>query len=64
MILDVAATGGPGSVGEHNSPGAANTDYWVDPSEQLVGVMMTQYTELGYAGPEQHLGALMYSALI
>lgn len=63
VMLDVAATGGPGSFGEHTWPGAANTYYWVDPREQLVGVFMTQYM-LGFAGPEQHLRALTYQAII
>ena len=41
--MDVAETGGPGSVGEYGWAGAAKTYYWVDPEEDLVGVFMTQY---------------------
>ena len=56
-------TRGPGSVGEHGWPGAANTYFWVDPEERLVGLLMTQYM-LGYAAPEQDLRALVYQAII
>ena len=47
VMLDVAATRGPGSVGE----GAAKTCYWVDPREELVGLFMTQYMT-GVQSPE------------
>ena len=37
VMLDVAETAGPGSVGEYGWAGAAKTYYWVDPAEELVG---------------------------
>ena len=40
--MNVAESGMPGSVGEFGWGGAANTYYWVDPQEKVVGVMMTQ----------------------
>ncbi len=49
VMLDVAASNGPGSVGEFGWAGAAKTYYWVDPVEDLVGVFMAQYM----TGPEQ-----------
>jgi len=49
VMLDVAASQGPGSVGEFGWAGAAKTYYWVDPVEDLVGVFMAQYM----TGPEQ-----------
>jgi CubicO group peptidase (beta-lactamase class C family) len=63
VVLDVAATGGPGSVGEYGWAGAAKTYYWVDPQEDLVGVLMTQYM-VGFDLPEQDLRALTYQAII
>jgi CubicO group peptidase (beta-lactamase class C family) len=63
VLLDVASTGVLGSNGEHRWPGAANTYYWVDPTEELVGVLMTQYM-LGFAGPEQDLHTLAYHAVV
>lgn len=49
VMLDVAASQGPGSVGEFGWAGAAKTYYWVDPTEDLVGLFMAQYM----TGPEQ-----------
>jgi CubicO group peptidase (beta-lactamase class C family) len=42
VVLDVAQTQVPGSVGAFSWGGAASTAFWVDPREQLVGLMMTQ----------------------
>ena len=42
VLLDPAATQIPGSVGAFGWGGAANTYYWVDPVEELVGVFMAQ----------------------
>jgi CubicO group peptidase (beta-lactamase class C family) len=63
VMMDVAATGGPGSVGEFGWAGAAKTYYWVDPIEDLVGVLMTQFM-VGIDLPEQDLRALTYQAII
>jgi CubicO group peptidase (beta-lactamase class C family) len=41
--LNVAEAGVPGSIGEYGWAGAARTYYWVDPQEELIGVMMTQF---------------------
>jgi len=63
VMMDVAATGGPGSVGEFGWAGAAKTYYWVDPVEDLVGVLMTQFM-VGIDLPEQDLRAVTYQAII
>ncbi|MFM8529471.1 MAG: serine hydrolase domain-containing protein [Ilumatobacteraceae bacterium] len=63
VMMDVAATGGAGSVGEFGWAGAAKTYYWVDPAEQLVGVLMTQ-SMVGLEIPEQDLRTLAYQAII
>jgi len=42
LMLDRAAAGETQSEGSFWWGGAANTGFWVDPSEQLVGVVMTQ----------------------
>ncbi|HKD05614.1 MAG TPA: serine hydrolase domain-containing protein [Bryobacteraceae bacterium] len=43
VLLDPAASGLPGSVGEFGWAGAANTYFWVDPKKELVGIFMTQH---------------------
>jgi CubicO group peptidase (beta-lactamase class C family) len=42
VTMDVAETGFPGSVGTFTWQGAASTDFWVDPVEEMVGVILLQ----------------------
>jgi CubicO group peptidase (beta-lactamase class C family) len=63
VMMDVAETAGPGSVGEYGWLGAAKTYYWVDPQEDLIGLLMTQYM-VGFDLPEQDLRALTYQAIV
>ena len=62
VMLDVAETAGPGSVGEYGWAGAAKTYYWVDPAEELVGVFMSQYMT-GMLLPERDFRSLVYQAI-
>ncbi len=62
VMMDVAATDGPGSVGEFGWAGAAKTYYWVDPSEDLVGVFMTQYMT-GVHLPDRAFRSLVTQAI-
>jgi CubicO group peptidase (beta-lactamase class C family) len=63
VVLDVAQTGGTGSVGEYGWAGAAKTYYWVDPVEELVGVFMTQYMT-GVLLPDRDMRSLTYQAIV
>jgi CubicO group peptidase (beta-lactamase class C family) len=62
VLLDVAQSAAPGSVGEFGWSGAAKTHYWVDPKEELVGLFMTQ-SMMGFDLPELDLRALAYQAI-
>ena len=62
VMLDVAQTAGPGSVGEYGWAGAAKTYYWVDPAEELVGLFMSQYMT-GMLLPERDFRSLVYQAI-
>ena len=62
VLLDVAQSGAPGSVGEFGWSGAAKTHYWVDPQEELVGLFMTQ-SMMSFDLPELELRALAYQAI-
>ena len=42
VTADIAETGEIGSVGSYSWGGAFNTSYWIDPSENLVAVFMSQ----------------------
>ncbi|MDG2111259.1 MAG: serine hydrolase, partial [Actinomycetota bacterium] len=63
VILDPALAGASGSVGEYGWSGAAKTDYWVDPAEDLVGLFMSQYMT-GVLQPERDMHVLTYQAII
>jgi CubicO group peptidase (beta-lactamase class C family) len=62
VMLDVAQTAGPGSVGEYGWAGAAKTYFWVDPAEDLVGLFMSQYMT-GMLLPDRDLRSLAYQAI-
>ena len=62
VLLDVAASGAPGSVGEYGWSGAAKTHFWVDPKEHIVALFMTQ-SIMSFDLPELDLRALVYQAL-
>lgn len=63
VMMNPAEFGGPGSVGEFGWAGAAKTYFWVDPEEELVGLLMTQYM-VAFDQPELDLRALTYQALV
>jgi CubicO group peptidase (beta-lactamase class C family) len=63
VVLDVAETGAPGSIGDFGWAGAAKTYYWVDPVEQIVGIFMTQ-SMTSFDLPELDLRALAYGAIV
>jgi CubicO group peptidase (beta-lactamase class C family) len=63
VLLNVAESALPGSVGEFGWGGAAKTYYWVDPQEELVGILMTQFM-VGFEFPEKDFRVLAYQALI
>jgi len=61
--LGPAATGMAGSAGEFYWGGAASTAFWVDPTEDLFAVFMTQlYPSIAYPFRAQ-LRALVYQAM-
>jgi CubicO group peptidase (beta-lactamase class C family) len=62
VLLDIAQSGPPGSVGEFGWSGAAKTHYWVDPQEELLGLFMTQ-SMMSFDLPEVELRALAYQAI-
>lgn len=62
VAMDVGQMGVSGTVGEFGWAGAAKTYYWVDPREQLVGVLMTQFM-VGFDLPENDFRALVYQAI-
>lgn len=63
VLLDVAESQKPGSVGEFGWAGAAKTYYWVDPKEEIIGILMAQ-SMVQFDKPETDLQILAYQALL
>ncbi len=62
VCMDVGLTPVPGSNGEYGWGGAATTYYWVDPEEDLIGVMMAQYMSSPHM-PDRTFQTAVYQAL-
>ena len=52
------------SVGEYGWSGAAQTDSWIDPAENLIGLMMTQYMSIDPYPVLERFRNLVYQAII
>ncbi len=63
VLLNVAESALPGSVGEFGWSGIANTYYWVDPKEKIVAVFMAQVLGSEEA-PQRDLQTLTYQAVM
>ena len=63
VIIDAAQTGVLNSDGNYGWSGAAATNFWVDPQEQLVGIIMTQLMD-SMLFFQQDFRALTYQALV
>lgn len=52
------------SVGEYGWSGAAQTDFWIDPAENLIGLIMTQYMPLDPYPVSERFRNLAYQAIV
>ena len=62
-LVDVARSGVPSSLGEYGWGGALGTYFWIDPREQMVGVVMVQFVPLDFR-PAWTFKVLAYQALV
>lgn len=62
VVMDAAQSGVINSDGNYGWSGAAATNFWVDPQEQLVGIIMTQLMDNMHPF-QQDFRALVYQAL-
>jgi CubicO group peptidase (beta-lactamase class C family) len=62
VLLNVAESAMPGSEGEFGWAGAGKTYYWVDPKEELIGILMAQYMA-AFDLPEKDFQVLAYQAI-
>ena len=63
VVIDPAQTGVLNSFGNYGWGGAAATNFWVDPQEQIVGIIMTQLMD-NMLPFQQDFRALTYQALV
>jgi CubicO group peptidase (beta-lactamase class C family) len=64
MTIDLAQTQALGSVGRYGWGGAASTNFWVDPQEDLIGVFMTQLMPSGTYPVVDDVRVAVYQALV
>jgi CubicO group peptidase (beta-lactamase class C family) len=64
VMLDPAQTGVMGSVGDHGWGGYAETFFWIDPQEELIAILMTQYLPSQTYPIRKEFRTAVYQALI
>lgn len=64
VVEDLGARGVPGSVGQFGWGGAYHSVYWVDPTERLVVVYMTQVRPATNLDDHGKVRTLVYQALV
>jgi len=63
VLVDPAAAAKPGSLGNHGWDGAFETHFWIDPVEELVGIVMPQLAESNWRLPRD-FEAMVYQAMV
>ena len=64
VLVDLPATSTPGSVGIYGWGGAASTQFWIDPKEEMLGIFMTQYMPAGYYPVAREFRVAAYQAIV
>jgi CubicO group peptidase (beta-lactamase class C family) len=64
VMEDVGRNGRYGSVGEFGWGGAYHTNYWADPKEKLVAVIMTQLLPAGRSDLHAKFRTLAYQSIV
>jgi CubicO group peptidase (beta-lactamase class C family) len=64
VMLDPATAQVTGTAGEYAWGGAASTMFWVDPEEELIGMLLTQLLPSGCWPIRREMRTLAYSALV
>lgn len=64
VMLDMAQTGLMGSIGDHGWGGYAETYFWIDPGEELIAMLMTQYLPSQTYPIRKEFRTAVYQALV
>ena len=63
VLMNPVETMQPGSVGQYSWGGMASTFFWIDPEEDLIGIMMTQLMPSGAYPIRPQFQQLVYAAI-
>lgn len=64
VSVDQGVVGTPGNVGQFRWGGAYHSTYWVDPVDELVVTVFTQFGETGGIDDQGKIRALIYQAIV
>jgi CubicO group peptidase (beta-lactamase class C family) len=64
VVIDLAQSASLGSVGSYGWGGAANTRFWIDPHEDLIGLLMLQFMPNGTYPIVDDFVIAVYQALV
>jgi len=64
IVMDVAQSAELGSVGTYGWSGMANTNFWVDPVEEVIGILMTQLLPSSHHPIKREFKTLAYQAMV
>jgi CubicO group peptidase (beta-lactamase class C family) len=64
VVRDPGAAAMPYSVGTYFWWGAFNTTFWIDPREELIGILLSQLRPYTHLNIRQDLATLAYQALV
>ena len=64
VVTDLGPSGTPRSEGSYYWGGAFGTIFWVDPSEDLIGIMLTQVRPYTHLRIREDLATLTYQAIV
>lgn len=64
VLTDLDQAGMEGSIGSYWWGGVANTFFWIDPQEALIGILMPQFAAGGYYPIQKECQTLTYQAII
>ena len=63
VVVDKDASPEPDNNGVHRWAGAANTFFWIDPAEELVGMVWMQYGEFAAYEIEREFQTMVYESI-
>ncbi len=63
VLTDLGQAGHTGSVGAYGWGGAANTSFWIDPAEELIGIILSQFQPSGFHPSSADFQTAVYQAL-